>query len=94
MDVKGEKLIYAKRFLKNARKELKKANVDKVVGIYKDLRRVSSASGIDYLAGLEALKAIFIKFNLIDEKSATKRLKNVTSYFEMLRKLNTRIGIF
>jgi len=88
MDVEREKLTNAKRLFKNAREELKKAGVDKVVGIYKDLKYVSSASGLAYLAGLEVLKAIFIKFNLVDEKSATKRLKNVTSYFEMLRKLN------
>ncbi len=87
MDAKN-KLTHAKWLLRNAREELKKVGVDRVSGVYKDLKYVSSASGMAYLAGLEALKAIFIKFKLVDEKTAIERLKNVTSYFEMLKKLN------
>lgn len=83
-----EKISYAKRLLRNAKEELKKAGIDTKSGIYKDLKHVSIASGTAYLAGLEALKAIFMKFKLVDEKSAIQKLKNVNAYIELLKKLN------
>ncbi len=87
-DLVKEKISYAKRLLKNAKEELKRAGIDAKSGIYKDLKHIYVASGTAYLAGLEALKAIFIKFKLVDEKSAIQTLKNVNAYVELLKKLN------
>ncbi len=83
-----EKLTYAKRFLKNAKVELKKAGIDLKVGIYRDLKYVTNASGTAYLAGLEVLKAILVKFRVIDEKDIVKKLRNVNAHIENLKKLN------
>jgi len=55
-----ERLNLAKRYLENAKELLKKAGIDKKVGIYTDLKYVSKSSGTAYLSALEALKALFI----------------------------------
>jgi len=49
-------LNLSKRYLQNAREILKRAGVDEDIGAYEDVKYVSSASGIAYLAALEAIR--------------------------------------
>jgi len=55
-----ERLELAKRYLENAKSELKNSPIDRKAGIYTDVKYVSGASGKAYLAALEALKALFL----------------------------------
>ncbi len=78
----------ARRYLQNARETLKKAGVKKRTGRYEDIKYVSSAAGIAYLAALEALKALFIQEGLISD---LRKVKNVRTVYSLISRL-TRIG--
>ncbi len=83
-----ERLELARRYLQNARETLKKAGVKKRTGRYEDIKYVSSAAGIAYLAALEALKALFIQEGLISD---LRKVKNVRTVYSLINRL-TRIG--
>ena len=86
-----ERLELAKRYLENARKELRKSPVDRETGIYTDIKYVASASGKAYLSALEALKALFLWENLLSPKDIGEKLKKVEMYDNYLKKL-MRVG--
>ncbi len=86
-----ERLELAKRYLRNAREVLKKAGVDKKVGEYVDLKYVSEASAMAYLSALEALKALFLRENLLSPQELKSKLRKVEAYYSNLKK-STRIG--
>jgi len=83
-----EKLELSKRYLENAKEDLKKAKIDKERKAYIDLKYVSRASGIAYLSALEALKALFINYGILDEKEVKKKLNKVEMYYYYLNKVN------
>ena len=70
----------AKRYLQNAREELKLAGIDRRTGIYADVKYVSSAAGKAYLTALEDLKALFLWEGLLSAKDLHRRLKKVDMY--------------
>ena len=86
-----ERLELAKRYLENARKELRKSPVDRETGIYTDIKYVASASGKAYLSALEALKVLFLWENLLSPKDIGEKLKKVEMYDNYLKKL-MRVG--
>ncbi|MFZ8845575.1 MAG: DUF5618 family protein [Candidatus Hydrothermia bacterium] len=63
-----KRLNLAKRYLENAKEDLKKDGIDKKANCYIDLKYISKASGIAYLGALEALKALFIFKNLVSDE--------------------------
>ncbi|MEO0214281.1 MAG: DUF5618 family protein [candidate division WOR-3 bacterium] len=81
------RLELAKRYLKTAKEELRKAGIDRVVGRYIDLKHISSACGIAYLVALEALKALFISKGLISSEELNQRLKKVEGYYKGLKEI-------
>ena len=81
-----EKLELSKRYLENAKEDLRKAKIDKERKAYVDLKYVSRASGMAYLSALEALKALFINYGILDEKEMKKRLNKVEMYYYYLNK--------
>ena len=86
-----ERLQLAKRYLQNARETLKKAGVDRRIGEYVELKYVSEASGTAYLVALEALKALFLWEELVDEREIKRKLKRVEMYDSLLKRV-MRIG--
>ncbi len=83
-----ERLELAKRYLKNAKEDLKKSGVIKEAGVYKDIKLVSRASGTAYLASLEALKALFLAKGIYKDIGEVKnRLKKHSVYYESLKKV-------
>ncbi len=86
-----ERFELAKRYLKNAKEILKKAGVDRRRGAYIDLKHISEASGTAYLAGLEALKALFLWEGLITPDNINSKLRKVEVYTSLLRSV-MRIG--
>ena len=80
-----EKLELSKRYLENAKEDLKKAKIDKERKAYIDLKYVSRASGMAYLSALEALKALFINYGILDEKEVKNK---VEMYYYYLNKVN------
>ncbi len=79
----------AKRYLQNAKEELKKAGVMRDVGTYKDYKYVSSASGLAFRGALEALKALFLAKRVFkDSAEMNRNLKRHSVYFERLSKMN------
>ena len=72
-----ERLRLAKRYLENAKGELKRAGVDKRVGRYIDLKHISSACGIAYLSALEALKSLFVSKGLVSSEEYYKGLREI-----------------
>ncbi len=87
----NERLELAKRYLKNAKGTLKKAGIDRRRGAYIDLKHISEASGTAYLAGLEALKALFLWEGLLSARDLSRKLKKVDMYDYYLKKV-MRIG--
>jgi HEPN domain-containing protein len=83
-----EKLELSKRYLENAKEDLKKAKIDKERKAYIDLKYVSRASGMAYLSALEALKALFINYGILDEKEVKKKLNKVEIYYYYLNRVN------
>ena len=83
-----KRLNLAKRYLENAKEDLKKAKVDRKVGIYIDIKYISKASGTAYLSALEALKALFINYKILDEKEMKEKLNKVEMYDYYLKKVN------
>jgi HEPN domain-containing protein len=71
-----EKLELSKRYLENAKEDLKKAKIDK------------ERKAMAYLSALEALKALFINFGILDEKEVKKKLNKVEMYYYYLNKVN------
>jgi len=86
-----KRLNLAKRYLENAKENLKKAGIDRKVGEYIDVKYVSSACGKAYLSALEALKALFINEGLLDEKEIKGKLKKVDMYDNFINELS-RLG--
>ena len=86
-----ERLELAKRYLKNAKEILKKAEVDRRRGAYIDLKHISEASGTAYLAALEALKALFLWEGLLSARDLSRKLKKVDMYDYYLKNV-MRIG--
>ena len=86
-----KRLNLAKRYLENAKEDLKKSRIDRKVGIYIDLKYVSKSSGTDYSSALEALKALFINEGLLDEKEIKGNLKKVDMYDNFINELS-RLG--
>ena len=64
-----EKLELSKRYLENAKEDLKKAKIDK------------ERKAMAYLLALEALKALFINYVVLDEKEMKKKLNKVEMYY-------------
>ena len=87
----AERLKLAKRYLRNAKETLKKAGIRRETMRYIDIKYVASASGIAYLAALEALKALFLWEGLITEKDIQEKLKKVDMYDVYLKRVS-RIG--
>jgi HEPN domain-containing protein len=83
-----KRLNLAKRYLENAKEDLKKAKVDRKVGIYIDIKYISKASGTAYLSALEALKALFINYKILDEKEMKEKLNKVEMYDYYLKKVS------
>ncbi len=81
----------AKRYLQNAREEIKLAGIDRRTGIYADIKYISGAAGKAYLATLEALKALFLWEGLLSAKDLNRRLKKVDMYDSYLGRV-MRIG--
>jgi HEPN domain-containing protein len=71
-----EKLELSKRYLENAKEDLKKAKIDK------------ERKAMAYLSALEALKALFINYGVLDEKEVKKKLNKVEMYYYYLNKVN------
>jgi len=71
-----EKLELSKRYLENAKGDLKKAKIDK------------ERKAMAYLSALEALKALFINYGILDEKEVKKKLNKVEMYYYYLNKVN------
>jgi len=71
-----EKLELSKRYLENAKEDLKKAKIDK------------ERKAMAYLSALEALKALFINYGILDEKEVKKKLNKVEMYYYYLNKVN------
>jgi hypothetical protein len=71
-----EKLELSKRYLENAKEDLKKAKIDK------------ERKAMAYLLALEALKALFINYGILDEKEMKKKLNKVEMYYYYLNKVN------
>jgi HEPN domain-containing protein len=71
-----EKLELSKRYLENAKEDLKKAKIDK------------ERKAMAYLSALEALKALFINYGVLDEKEMKKKLNKVEMYYYYLNKVN------
>ena len=71
-----EKLELSKRYLENAKEDLKKAKIDK------------ERKAMAYLLALEALKALFINYVVLDEKEMKKKLNKVEMYYYYLNKVN------
>ena len=71
-----EKLELSKRYLENAKEDLKKAKIDK------------ERKAMAYLSALEALKALFINYGILDEKEMKKKLNKVEMYYYYLNKVN------
>ena len=71
-----EKLELSKRYLENAKEDLKKAKIDK------------ERKAMAYLSALEALKALFINFGILDEKEVKEKLNKVEMYYYYLNKVN------
>ncbi|MEO0224545.1 MAG: DUF5618 family protein [candidate division WOR-3 bacterium] len=67
-----KKLELAKQYLEDAKKDLKKARIDKRANRYIHSNYVSSACEKAYLGALEALKALFIYKNSISENEMEK----------------------
>jgi len=86
-----ERLELAKRYLENAKSELKNSPVDRKAGIYTDVKYVSGASGKAYLAALEGLKALFLWEGLLSAKDIGMKLNKVDMYDHYLSKVS-RIG--
>ena len=82
-----KKLNLAKRYLENAKEDLKKAGIDKKANRYIDLKYVSKASGTAYLGALEALKALFILKLNIDEEFMKKKIKDISIYKQYIEEL-------
>ena len=59
-----ERLKLAKRLLRNAKEELRKAGVIKEVGFYEDYKYVVSASGLAFRAACFYLEVLMIYFTL------------------------------
>ncbi len=91
LDTPQERLQLAKRYLQNAREELKLAGIDRRTGIYADVKYVSGAAGKAYLAALETLKALFLWEGLLSAKELNRRLKKVDMYDYYLGRV-MRIG--
>jgi HEPN domain-containing protein len=83
-----KRLNLAKRYLENAKEELKKSSIDGKNGIYEDVKYVSSACGKAYLSALEALKSIFLVKIFKDEDELKKALKSNEGYSNYISKLN------
>ena len=84
-----ERLEYAKRLLKNAKEELKKAGTINGVGMYADYKYVSSASGMAFLSALEALKALFLNFKIFDDtEQMNRKLKKHSLYTQFLKRIS------
>ena len=75
-----KRLNLAKRYLENAKEDLKKDGIDKKANCYIDLKYISKASGIAYLG---ALKALFIFKNLVSDEEV-KNIEGLGKYRNLL----------
>ena len=69
IEMPQERLELAKRYLENAREELKKAGIIKETNTYRDYKYVSSASGLAFRGVLEALKALFLSRGIFKDNA-------------------------
>ncbi len=84
-----ERLELARRYLRNAKEDLKKAGVIKEAGVYEDVKWVSRACGTAYLSALEALKALFLAKGLYRDIGEIKdKLKKHSVYYDGLKRLS------
>ena len=89
LEAPQERLELARRYLQNAREELKKAGLIKETNTYRDYKYVSSASGLAFRGVLEALKALFLDRGVFRNSSEMNRkLKRHDMYFRTLKGLN------
>ena len=82
-----KRLNLAKRYLENAKEELKKAGIDRKANRYIDLKYVSKASGTAYLSALEALKALFISKNLVSDEKVKEKFKKIEEFYKGLKNI-------
>lgn len=86
IEMPQERLELAKRYLENAREELKKAGIIKETNTYRDYKYVSSASGLAFRGVLEALKALFLSRGIFkDNAEMNRKLKKHEIYFRVLK---------
>ncbi len=89
LEAPQERLELARRYLQNAREELKKAGLIKETNTYRDYKYVSSASGLAFRGVLEALKALFLDRGVFRNSSEMNRkLKRHDMYFRTLKGLS------
>jgi hypothetical protein len=81
----------AKKYLQNGKDTLVKAGIEIETNRYKNIKYVSMASGAGYSGALEALKALFLVKNLIDESDIKSKLKDYSIYTSKIKGL-TMIG--
>ena len=82
-----KRLGLAKRYLENAKEDLKKAGIDKKANRYIDLKYISRASGTAYLGALEALKALFISKNLVSNEELKNKFKKIEEFYKGLKNI-------
>ena len=80
-----KRLNLAKRYLENAKEDLKKSGIDKRANRYIDLKYISKESGTAYLGALEALKALFISKNLVSDEEVKDKFKKVEEFYKGLK---------
>jgi hypothetical protein len=90
-DIAQKRLELAKKYLENGKDTLTKAGIDAETNRYNNLKYISMASGTGYSGALEALKALLIVKNLIDEKDIKSKLKDYSIYTSRIKQL-TMIG--
>ena len=85
-----ERLELARRYLRNAKEDLKKAGVIKEAGVYEDVKWVSRACRTAYLSALEALKALFLAKGLYRNigEIKDKLKKHSVVYYDGLKRLS------
>ncbi len=89
LETPRERMELARRYLENARGELKNAGIIRDTGTYKDYKHISSASGLAFRGVLEALKALFLSKGVFkDSSEMNRKLKRHDMFFRTLKEIS------